>query len=237
MKNNFLSIYGDLLIHDFGTILQNIKFSIDLSTYYLNKPEEMKNLVNIINRHVIRGMQLISNVQNLSKIDESKKSIQSIDVLEVLKKSINFIESAFQESYLKIGINYSIPHISSPDRLYVQCNNLLQNAFENILFNAIHYNKNTCVEILVKISMKELNNTQFVKLEFIDNGIGVGNPRKKIIFEKGYEKHKGGKGMGFGLSLVKKLIENYNGHIWVEDKVKGDYKKGSNFVILIPSFE
>ena len=35
------------------------------------------------------------------------------------------------------------------------------------------------------------------------------------------------------LSLVKKILDGYNGKIWVEDKVKGDYSKGSNFILLI----
>ena len=42
------------------------------------------------------------------------------------------------------------------------------------------------------------------------------------------------KGMGLGLLLVKIILDNYNGEIWVEDKIKGDYSKGSNFIILIP---
>jgi signal transduction histidine kinase len=33
---------------------------------------------------------------------------------------------------------------------------------------------------------------------------------------------------------VKNIIEKYNGKIWVEDKIQGDYIKGSNFVMLIP---
>ncbi len=41
-------------------------------------------------------------------------------------------------------------------------------------------------------------------------------------------------GMGLGLSLVIKIIESYNGKIWVKDRVKGDYMKGSNFILLIP---
>ena len=40
--------------------------------------------------------------------------------------------------------------------------------------------------------------------------------------------------MGIGLSLVKTIIDSYEGKIWVEDKVKGDYTKGSNFILLIP---
>jgi signal transduction histidine kinase len=40
--------------------------------------------------------------------------------------------------------------------------------------------------------------------------------------------------MGLGLSLVKKTIDRYNGKIWVEDRIKGDHTKGTNFIILIP---
>ena len=40
--------------------------------------------------------------------------------------------------------------------------------------------------------------------------------------------------MGFGLTLVKKIIESYKGKIWIEDRVEGDCTQGSNFVFLIP---
>ena len=40
--------------------------------------------------------------------------------------------------------------------------------------------------------------------------------------------------MGIGLSLVKKILENFEGKIWVEDKIKGDYDEGSKFVVLLP---
>jgi len=32
----------------------------------------------------------------------------------------------------------------------------------------------------------------------------------------------------------KKIIDAYKGQIWVEDRVKGDHRKGSNFIVLIP---
>ena len=58
-------------------------------------------------------------------------------------------------------------------------------------------------------------------------------PRKEFIFET-YGKKKDSKGLGFGLSLVKKIIEIYKGKVWVEDAVQGDYTQGSNFVLEIP---
>ena len=38
--------------------------------------------------------------------------------------------------------------------------------------------------------------------------------------------------MGLGLSLVKKIVEKYNGYISLENKIEGDYTKGSKFIIL-----
>ena len=40
--------------------------------------------------------------------------------------------------------------------------------------------------------------------------------------------------MGIGLTLVKRIINSYHGHIWVENAVPDDYTKGSNFVVLLP---
>jgi signal transduction histidine kinase len=40
---------------------------------------------------------------------------------------------------------------------------------------------------------------------------------------------------GIGLLLVKALLEKFNGTIWIEDRVPGDYHKGSRFLVLLPA--
>ena len=62
----------------------------------------------------------------------------------------------------------------------------------------------------------------------------ISDKKKKVIFEERFNKDKGSKGLGFGLTLVKKIIESYGGKIWIEDRVKEDYTKGTNFIFLIP---
>jgi len=37
-----------------------------------------------------------------------------------------------------------------------------------------------------------------------------------------------------GLSLINIILEKYNSKIWVENVVKDDFSKGSNFILLIP---
>jgi len=116
----------------------------------------------------------------------------------------------------------------------VNANERLQGVFENIFLNAIKYNENSDIIISIIVSKIKLNGRQYYKIEFIDNGIGVPDKRKMIIFKRGNRELKGTKGMGLGLSLVKKILKTLNGKIWVEDKIKGDHTQGSNFIILLP---
>ena len=60
---------------------------------------------------------------------------------------------------------------------------------------------------------------KIIMLEFSDNGIGVPDDRKVMIFKIGNRDLKGSKGMFIGLSLVKKIMKGYNVKIYVEDKL------------------
>lgn len=77
------------------------------------------------------------------------------------------------------------------------------------------------------------DNTQYIKFEFNDYGIGVSDEGKKRLFEKSYSEDISKPGMGIGLSIVKKIVDNYGGKIWVEDRVEGNFTKGSNFVVML----
>ena len=225
-RSNF---YKDLFTHDMNNILQNVQLSIEfLSQKELKERENLDELIGILEKQVQRGARLILNVRKLSEIEESQVSVKSIEVYEVLEKAIEYINKSSQDRQIYAKIE------SSSKEYYIKANELLPVIFENILINAVKHNKNPSVEILIKISEYKKNGINYLKLEFIDNGRGITDEVKEKIFVKSYKKDRRSTGMGLGLSLVKKIIEKYNGHVWVQDKVQGDYKKGSNFVILIP---
>ncbi len=225
------NLYRDIFAHDINNILQNISSSVELSSIYLNNPEKLhtiKELFEIVDEQVNRAKKLISNIRKITEIDESEIFLEKIDVNRVLNNAIEFLESSFQTR--NINIQFSTP----TKRNYVYANTLLLDVFENILINTVRHNNKSKIEIIIDISKEQKEDKNYVKMEFKDNGVGISDYRKKSIFERGTQKSRKSKGMGLGLSLVKKIIDIYHGDIWVEDRVKGDYKQGSNFVVLIP---
>jgi len=227
-RGNF---YKDLFAHDMNNILQVVNSSAELITYQLGESEkskEIESISEIIKKQVSRGSKLISNVRTLSELEEKEIITRKVDIGSFLRNSIIFVENAYEERNVNISVS------SIDGEYFTNANELLQDVFENVLINSIRYNENSNIEISIRISKQEIDEKDYFKIEFIDNGIGVAKHRKEVIFKSGNRELKGSKGMGLGLSLVNKILQIFNGKIWVEDKVKGDYNKGSNFIIILP---
>jgi len=222
------NFYKDLFTHDISNILNIIASYIQLSSYHQDNPDYLKTMKNIIKEQIERGIKLVNNVRKLSQLEETQIALEPINVCSMIKNAIKFMVDSFHNREIEVKINAPVKNF------LVMANDLLLDVIENILINAVKYNDKPTVKIDINISEVQKEAKNFLKIEIIDNGRGISDDRKKIIFRKGYMKEKQSKGMGLGLSLVKKIIEAYNGEIRVKDNIEGDYSKGSNFIILIP---
>jgi len=226
-KANF---YKDLFIHDMNNILQVISSSTELiQKFFKNqKEEEIKGFTDMIQRQINRGTELILNIHKLSVLEEKDIEIESVDAIKILMKVTDYVKKAYSKQNVNI-------HIKTPFNNYnIPANELLEEVYQNLLINSIKYNDNEKKEIIIRISEEKEEDNKFLKLEFIDNGRGIEDERKDIIFQKGKKTEKGSKGLGFGLSLVQLIIKKFNGKIWAEDRIKGNYQAGSKFIILLP---
>ena len=228
---NRIDFYKDIFSHDINNIFQNIHSSVEL--FELNAEQTITTdsndeLLDIIREQIKRGTNLVSNVRRLSEIEDIDIALQRSEVISVLREVIEALTKVYKKRKIDIQIQ------NEPKEVYIKANELLQDVFENLLINAIRHNNKSTVEILIKFSRLVKDGIKSIKLEFIDNGIGIFPEMKLKIFQRGQVENKDKPGLGLGLTLVKKIIDFYNGDIWVEDKVAGDHNKGSNFVIVVP---
>jgi signal transduction histidine kinase len=111
---------------------------------------------------------------------------------------------------------------------------LLEDIFRIILSNGIKYNDSATKEISIKISKELKDFGANIRIEFIDNGIGISDSMKKNLFQPVYKKNRDFKRIGLGLLLVNEVIGSISAKVWIEDKILGDYTKGSKIVLIIP---
>jgi PAS domain S-box-containing protein len=226
---NRAEFYKDVFAHDISNILQGILSSLELSRLTLKSADfnQIEKYYEIIEDQINRGANLVSNIRKISSIDDNDQKLLPIEVSRYINEAIEVVRKIFPKR--KITFKLTAPQ----DPIYVKANKLLLDVFQNILYNAAKHNRNQTVEIDVIVNPEIIEGEFYIRLQFVDNGLGIPDPQKTTIFQRGTVESKSFNRLGLGLSLVKKLVETYNGQIWVEDKVKGDPTKGSNFIILI----
>lgn len=99
----------------------------------------------------------------------------------------------------------------------------------NLIENGLKYSR-TNVNSFIKVSVIE--NKKNYTFSFLDNGIGIEQQYNKVIFKAFKRLHSKDEyeGTGIGLAECKKIIQLFNGKIWVESV----YGKGSTFQFSIP---
>lgn len=100
--------------------------------------------------------------------------------------------------------------------------------FQNLLENAIKYNKSAIKKIVIHSNISNEN----VTLTVSDNGIGIEEKYHTYIFEPFKKLHPSYKfeGTGLGLAICKKILESYKATI----KVKSNQDIGTSIIITIP---
>lgn len=197
-----------MFIHDINNIFQGILSATQLYNIQCENSEDSKytlDITDIIEDQIKKGSKLISNVQKLSQLEEIKMQNKPLSVQSFLLKSIKNLKSIYQNYIINIQIN------SPCVNLIVKANEYLKEIFDNILSNAVIHNDNPIVEIIIRISEVKVHEINYIKLKFIDNGIGIEDSRKETIFLGWSEQDKFVNDLGLGLSLVSKIIEKYNG--------------------------
>jgi signal transduction histidine kinase len=172
--------------------------------------------------------KLVENLIDASRIETGKL---------LLKLSVQNISNLVREcvdemKYLTYNRKQSI-NLNLPEEIYFYVDKIwLQQVITNILSNAI---KNTPKNGSINITLTE--KSEYIDIRIKDNGIGLTEKEKEIIFEKFGKIERYGmdlgvdiEGSGLGLYISKEIIELHDGQILVESKGRN---KGALFTIRL----
>jgi PAS domain S-box-containing protein len=217
-SNKELQEYAHVVSHDLKSPLRSISALVHWIKEDIQKEvtTETYSHLEMIDSTLEHMETLITNVLEYSSLGERPLVIEPVDLNELLQKVVSLLQVP---PHITIKFKCSFPVLNIDGVKMKQL-------FQNLISNAVRYSDKSAGIIELDYALAKGNHTFSVK----DNGIGIDAAYHEKIFEifQSLSSHK--ESTGIGLSIVKKILDFYNGNIWV----KSTLGSGSTFYFSFP---
>jgi signal transduction histidine kinase len=235
-KNMELDAFTYISSHDLQEPLRKIQTFANLimSNEYGNLSEDGKTKFERILYACNRMRELINSLLTFSRATLVDRRFETVDLNAIIKD----VKEALNENLNEKGATIVTDFHDTAKVIPFQFVQLM----ENLIHNAIKFAKTeTPLEITIKsrlvygVDLKIENlstDVNYCHISFGDNGIGFEPQHSEKIFGVFQKLHGRDlyEGTGIGLAIVKKIVENHNGHI----NAVGEPMQGATFNIYIP---
>ncbi|MBT5631898.1 MAG: PAS domain-containing protein [Nitrospina sp.] len=211
-KNIELKNFAHAVSHDLKEPLRGISIN---SNWLLQDYEEVlgeagKKLLDRLSFNAEKMYHLINGLLKFAEVGNSKELSAPVQSGYLVATIIRYLPP---EKSIEIEIKAPMPEIVYPPIL-------LEQVFQNLIVNGIrHFGKKKGKVVVSCISQEK-----FWCFRVWDNGQGIKKQHFDRIFEmfQCLDRHTSPESTGIGLSLVKKVVEQNGGKIWVESEF-GEY--------------
>ena len=227
-KSEFISHMS----HDLRTPINGILGMLDIIERSPDDPEKQKECRKKIRLSTEHLLSLVNDVLQVSRLESGRpvEEDESFDLHDTLENCIT-IASAQAET---VGVRLVLEEVDLQHNKLIGNPLHLKQILMNVIDNALKYNRpNGSVFVQVKETACH-GETADYRFVIEDTGIGIGEDFKRHIFEPFTQEHHGARtnynGVGLGMFIVKKLVDQMKGTIVVDSQVG----RGSVFQIILP---
>lgn len=203
------------IAHEIRTPVSLIKAPLEEVIASSEGSNETRQNLSIIDKNCNRLNVLINQLLDFRKMDATEYRIkpERINICEYMSE----LYERFKKTASSNNIDLILELPLHKDRIIITDLDALTKIVSNLLTNAIKFTINKIQLTLIE----NINESYTILVE--DNGVGIPDDLKNIIFDPFYrmEVNKEKTGTGIGLSLVKRLASLLNGEIIVKDGRNG----------------
>ena len=190
-----------------------------------NLDEESSEYVQQAHQIVIYLGQLFKDLLTTSQSEDGHLQHEPI-VFNLVNLMNTIIDNHQKQARLK-QINLKLIKIETVSDLIEADPKRIEELLNNIIENALKY---THSQGTIEVTITSID--AFLQIQIKDNGLGISDKDKPHIFQKFYRIDNSQPGSGLGLFICKKIVELYNGDIWLESQSE----KGTTFYINLPRY-
>ncbi|HEY2987271.1 MAG TPA: HAMP domain-containing sensor histidine kinase [Candidatus Binatia bacterium] len=229
IKSEFLAQVSHELRTPLAVIMGYVECLID--GLYGDIDAEHRNILSMVSKQSTELKSMIDQILLFSRLEAGKQELRIEtfrlgEMVDELRQTYDFLarQKGIEMSWPSVA---EIPELKTdPERVKEILNNLLQNALKYTERGSIY------------LRIRHRPDADSMAFEVTDTGIGIAQLSLDTIFdpfvrahkESAYEAPNGLGGIGMGLAIVKKDVEQLNGTITVESRLQ----YGTSFKVLLP---
>lgn len=170
-----------------------------------------------------RLYNLVNDLLLSAKLEEAYQiNMEEVDISLLVNDLVSELEEKYPNAHFEVVEETDLPNMKGDL-------SGLTSVFINLLENAIKYSKDSAQ---IHTKLQQVNNC--IEVAISDQGIGISDKEKKMVFQKFYrvgsEDTRSTKGTGLGLYIVREIIRAHNGTIRILD----NQPKGTIMSLRLP---
>jgi PAS domain S-box-containing protein len=218
-----------MLVHDLQSPLGNVLSSLELvrSELPVNSSDALRSMLDVAVRSSRHLQSLVESLMDISHLEAGYPISNRVPVN--VGDLIDYVYAVEEPNLEQRGVTL-LRSISprSPD--VVAEASMLRRVLINLLDNALKYSRNGQT---ITIKTQPEMDVNMIRFSVIDQGQGVPEAYRDLIFEKFQRVRTGSSssGLGLGLAFCRLAVKAHGGRIWVEDAPAG----GACFCFTVPA--
>lgn len=215
-----------MLCHDLANPFTSILGVLDLAG---NDPSTIAEFVPLLKVAVRSGVDVIDLVRRMRAVEEKPLPIRPVDLARVVEESLGLLASRAREKNVRVSVEVPAGTVVLAERV-----SLGNSVINNLLTNAIKFSHPGGA-----VELRAAPADGMVRISVRDHGIGMSPALLADLFDVGRSTSRPGTageaGTGFGMPLVRKLVEAYGGSIEVvsKEQVEGASAHGTEVRISL----
>ena len=221
-----------------GQIERNIQYEKESKELISNISHDLKTPMTAIKGYIEGIMDGVADTEEkrnryirtvYNKVNDMNSLIEELFLYAKLdSNSVTYsfakvnVDAYFQDCVEEIsldlesqGVDFGYFNYADRDTVIIADPEQLKRVVNNIIGNSVKY---ASTERKLMISLRIMEEAEFVKIEIEDNGKGIAKNEVPLIFDRCYRtdasRNSSKGGSGLGLSIAKKIIEEHGGKIW-----------------------
>lgn len=205
--------------HQLRTPLAGLKGQTELALREVSDPA-LRTRLERVHLSASRSAHLVTQLLTLARAEPESTAAQGrsrFDLQRLVQElTADLVPRALAQS---VDLGFDVDLVGEPAPLWVEGNALLiREAVVNLIDNAIRYAGRNA-EVTVRVRPLEHRPRGVVEVD--DNGPGLPEAQRELVFDRFYRVSPDGDGCGLGLAIVREIAERHGGRAWLTERPGG----------------